>query len=41
MQNFANDYASREYREQRVDVLMLSAEEPGKKLLLENILVSA
>ena len=41
MQDFANEHASSEYREQRVDVLMLSAEEPEKKLLLENILVSA
>ena len=39
-QDFANEYASSEYREQRVDVLMLSAEDPSKKLLLENILVT-
>mmetsp|Transcript_10847 Transcript_10847/g.14602 ORF Transcript_10847/g.14602 Transcript_10847/m.14602 type:complete len:102 (+) Transcript_10847:1775-2080(+) len=40
-QGFGNKYASQVYREQRIDVLLYVKGEPSKKLLLENVLVSA
>ena len=38
-QDFGNEYASKIYREQRVDVMLYAKAEPSKKLLLKDVLV--